>query len=187
MTTHRSLAELEAELPQIQASPRDAGTVDLIIRRPATGERERLELGELCPERGLVGDRWALNPKTRGPDGALQTDTQLTLMSRRCVEAIAGPDRDRWALAGDQLYVEFDLSEECLPAGARLQVGAAVVEVTAEPHTGCGKFVERFGKDAMRFVNSPGGRKLRLRGVNTRVITGGVVREGDAIRPLPKA
>jgi MOSC domain-containing protein YiiM len=89
--------------------------------------------------------------------------------------------RDRWALAGDQLYVDLDLSGTNLPPGTRLDVGSAVIEVTSQPHRGCGKFATRFGVDALRFVNSDIGRELNLRGVNARIVTGGTLRTGDAI------
>ena len=89
-------------------------------------------------------------------------------------------DRSRWHLAGDQLYVDLDLSEANLPPGTRLSIGSAVIEVTAEPHTGCSKFVERFGLDAMKFVNSRERKDLHLRGINARVVRPGVLRVGDS-------
>jgi MOSC domain-containing protein YiiM len=105
------------------------------------------------------------------------------LMNARAIALIAG-SRDRWALAGDQLYVDFDLSPENLPPGTRLAVGDALVEVTDELHAGCAKFTERFGSAAIRFVNSPGGRARRLRGMYAKVVTAGAVRPGDSIRKL---
>ena len=94
-------------------------------------------------------------------------------------------DPDRRALAGDQLHLDLDLSLANLPPGTRLALGSAVIEVTAKPHLGCAKFVDRFGRDAMRFVNSPVGRELRLRGLNARVVVAGTVRPGDEVRKLP--
>jgi MOSC domain-containing protein YiiM len=150
------------------------GTVELIVRRPAEGEREVLEEAELHLEQGLVGDRWwAGAPR--------DTHAQLTLMSTRALEQIE-PDRSRWPQAGDQLYVDLDLAQEGLPAGTRLEVGSAVIEVTEAPHTGCGKFTARFGSDATRLVNSKDGRAKRLRGMNARVVEPGRVRVGDPIR-----
>jgi MOSC domain-containing protein YiiM len=99
------------------------------------------------------------------------------------IELLAG-ERDRWPLAGDQLYVDFDLSYENLPPGTRLQVGAAVLEVSDLPHTGCAKFTARFGSAATRLVNAKPNRELRLRGMNTRIFTPGAVRPGDPIRKL---
>ncbi len=177
---HFGTAELEAGLDHVRAAPADTGRVELVVRRPAEGERELLDAGELDLEGGLAGDRWSLGKRGR-PANA---DTQLTLMSARAADLVAGT-RERWPLAGDQLYVDIDLSEANLPSGTRLAVGAAVVEITPPPHTGCKKFVERFGKEAMLFVNSPEGRALRLRGVNARVVTAGAVRPGDEIRKLP--
>jgi MOSC domain-containing protein YiiM len=76
------------------------------------------------------------------------------------------------------------LSKENLPPGTKLALGSAVIEVTAEPHTGCKKFVERFGVEAMKFVNSPVGRELCLRGINAKVVQPGVIRVGDRAKKL---
>ena len=176
--------ELEQGLPGILAAPRGEGTVELIVRRPVMDEREVLAEAELDGEVGLVGDMWKVRPSKRTPDGSAHPDMQLTLMSARVADLVAGGDRDRWQLAGDQLYVDLDLSQEHLPAGTRLAVGSAVVEITAEPHTGCAKFAARFGGAAHRFVNVKTHRHLRLRGVNARVVESGAVAVGDAIRRL---
>jgi hypothetical protein len=177
--------QLEAGLPRILESPSDVGVVELVVRRPAEGEREILEEGVLDLEQGLVGDRWRPHVGGDGPgdDGKL---AQITLMNARVIDLVAG-GRERWALAGDQLYVDLDLSQENLPAGTRLAVGSAVVEVTHVPHTGCSKFSARFGSAAIRFVNSSARRALRLRGMNTRVVEPGIVRPGDTIRKLEPA
>jgi MOSC domain-containing protein YiiM len=175
--------ELTGGLDEIRRSPAEAGTVELVVRRPAEGEREVLEEGVLDLEQGLVGDSWHLRGSSRTPDGSPNPLAQVTVMNVRTIALLAG-DRERWPLAGDQLYVDLDLSLENLPAGTRLAVGEAVVEVTADPHTGCAKFSARFGSDALRFVNSPDGRALRLRGLNARVVEPGTVRPGDAVRRL---
>ena len=174
MTEHATADELLAGLDlKLRAAPSDRGTVELIVRRPAVDEREVVEEGELDLVVGLIGDRWHLGASP-------MNDAQLTLMNARAAELIART-RERWPLAGDQLYVDLDLSVDNLPAGTRLAVGEAVVEVTAVPHTGCAKFSARFGTDALKFVNKSPGRELRLRGVNTRVVAPGTVRAGDAI------
>lgn len=180
---HRSAEELSAGLDEILRSPSDHGTVELIVRRPAENEREVLDDGLLHPAEGLVGDRWRARGSSSTPDRSPKLDVQLTLMNARTIDLIAG-SRDRWPLAGDQLYVDLDLGIENLPAGTRLAVGDAVVEVTAEPHTGCAKFSARFGSEAIKFVNKSPGRELRLRGVNARIVTPGAVRVGDAISKL---
>jgi MOSC domain-containing protein YiiM len=165
----------------VRNAPSDEGSVELIVRRPAVDEREVLTEAELVAGEGLAGDTWRQRGSRRTPDGKANPAAQLTLMNARAAALIAG-DMDRWPLAGDQLYVDLDLSGENLPPGSRLAIGSALVEVSEEPHTGCAKFNARFGEDALRFVNSPIGRELNLRGINTRVITSGVVRVGDAVR-----
>jgi MOSC domain-containing protein YiiM len=183
---HRTPEELAAFVPELLHAPRDVGELALVVRRPAPGEREVLDEGELDLALGLVGDTWAQRGTSRMPDGGPHPDMQLTVMSARMVAFLAG-DPARRPLAGDQLYVDLDLSRDNLPAGTRLTIGepsarGAVIEVTAEPHTGCAKFVERFGAEAMRFVNGPLGRPMRLRGLNARVVEPGWVRPGDRVR-----
>lgn len=157
--------------------------LELIVRRPEVGVREVVEEAELSLESGLVGDNWLQRGNTRTPDGRADPEKQLNLMGSRVV-ALLAQDKARWPLAGDQLYVDFDLSLANLPPGSRLAMGEAVIEVTPPPHTGCKKFVERFGVDAMKFVNSKVGRELNLRGVNAKVVTPGKIRRGDAVRAL---
>jgi MOSC domain-containing protein YiiM len=174
---HLTAAELDAGLEEIRRAPRDRGRLAVIVRRPRVDVRDVLEFGKLDEQLGLVGDCW--KPDGEG-DGF---DSQLTLMNIRAADLVA-TSRERVPLAGDQLYVDFDLSGEHLPAGTRLAIGSAVVEVTPPPHTGCSKFTARFGLAAMKFVNSPAGRQLNLRGVNARVRQGGMVRVGDEIVKL---
>lgn len=180
------MAALDAGLDQVRLAPLDAGTLDLIVRRPGLLEREVLVEGQLDPAWGLVGDTWRDRPSRRTPDGSPHPDMQLNVMSSR-VAALVARHPDRWALAGDQLYVDLDLSEDNLPAGTRLAVGATVIEVTDQPHTGCPKFTQRFGADALRWVNTDVGRKLRLRGLNARVVIPGTIRTGDVVSKLPIA
>ena len=183
---HRSAAELVAGLDAIARSPRGSGRVELIVRRPALGEREVLAEGHLDPAVGLLGDTWNERSSKRTDDGSPHPHMQLNIMNAAAVALIAG-DRERWPLAGDQLYVDLDLSEEGLPTWTALRIGTAVIEITDQPHTGCAKFTERFGLEALRFVNSPEGTALRARGVNARVVTAGVVRPGDEIAVVPPA
>jgi MOSC domain-containing protein YiiM len=179
----RTADELTARLDEIKQSPADQGTLELIVRRPAEDEREVLDEATLDLEQGLVGDTWSTRGSRSTPDGSSNRGLQLTLMNARAIDVMAGT-RDRWPLAGDQLYVDLDLSEENLPPGARLAIGSAVIEVSGIPHTGCGKFSRRFGSSAQRFVNSPVGRALRLRGINAFVVEAGIARQGDTIRKL---
>ncbi len=177
------MSELEARLDEVIQSPKDHGVLEMIVRRPAVGAREILEEGQLDPADGLVGDTWKLRTSRRTADGTPHPDMQLNLINSRLV-ALVSQDKSRWHLAGDQLYVDFDLSEANAPAGTRLAIGSAVIEVTAEPHTGCSKFVERFGLDAMKFVNASERKDLHLRGINARVVQPGAVRVGDAVSKL---
>lgn len=181
--SHRTLEELEAGLTEILESPKTEGRLELIVRRPQVDAREVLETAELDPAEGLVGDSWRLRGTSRTPDGSPHPDMQLTLMSARVISLVAG-SRERWPLAGDQLYVDLDLGAVNLPPGMRLALGTAVVEITDQPHTGCKKFVERFGADALRFVSSPTGRRSNLRGIYAKVVQAGAIRVGDRVRKI---
>jgi hypothetical protein len=183
--THRTPEELEDFIPQLLAAPQDAGTLELVVRRPGLGQREVLDEGELDLVVGLVGDSWMQRGSRKTSDGGPHPEMQLNVMSARMVSFLAG-DPERRPLAGDQLYLDLDLSQDNLPVGTRLTIGdpavrGAVIEVTAPPHTGCAKFIERFGAEAMRFVNGSVGRPLRLRGLNARVVEPGRVRPGDRV------
>jgi hypothetical protein len=176
--------DFSASLADVQAAPADTGRVELIVRRPARDERELLDEATLDLGVGLVGDDWLARGSGSTPDGSADPEAQLTLISTRVLRAIE-PDPGRWPLAGDQIYVDFDLGMERLPAGSRLALGTAVIEVSETPHTGCAKFSARFGSDALRWINSPIGRLHRMRGLNARIVEGGVVRVGDAVRRVP--
>lgn len=178
-----TMAELEAGLDEIRQAPKDEGLLQMIVRRPQIAEREVLEEGELNLHEGLVGDSWIRRPSHKTPDGSPHPDMQINIMNAR-VTALVAQDKNRWHLAGDQLYLDMDLSEENLRAGTQLAIGEAVIEVTPPPHTGCKKFVARFGIDAMKFVNSPVGRQLRLRGINAKVVRPGTIRLGDVAKKL---
>lgn len=179
----RSTAALEAAAGHLRDSPPDHGRVEMIVARPADGERVELEIGELTLADGLVGDDWRTRGSSRTPGGSAHPDMQLALINRRFLALVAG-DRDRWPLAGDQLVVDLDLGVANLPPGQRLAIGSAVVEVTPAPHNGCRKFTARFGADAVRFTASELGQQLRLRGVYVRVVRPGTVRRGEAVVKL---
>ena len=176
---HRTLDELNAGLPDIERSPKDEGELRLIVRRPRVGAREVITEAQLDAAAGLIGDTWSTRKSRwrRRP----HPDTQINIMNARAIALVARSE-DRWPLAGDQLYIDLDLSDDNLPAGTQLAIGTAVVEVTAEPHTGCRKFSERFGVDATTFVNSQKGRRLHLRGINAKVVQPGTIRVGDHAR-----
>ena len=181
--THLSMTELEAGLGIIRQSPSDQGILKMIVRRPKVDERELVNEAELNLEEGLVGDTWKMRGSKATPDGSANIHAQITLMNMRAI-ALLAQDEARWSLAGDQLFVDFDLSETNLPAGTRIAIGSAILEVSAVPHTGCAKFSARFGVDALKFVNSPDGKQLHLRGINTTVIQAGAIRVGDAVRKV---
>jgi hypothetical protein len=180
---HLSMAELEAGLEAIRLAPRDEGLLELIVRRPETEVREALQEGLLDLSEGLVGDNWKRRGSRRTADGSAHPDMQLNVMNARVI-ALLAQGVERWALAGDQLYIDLDLSFENLPPGTRLALGSAVIEVTGQPHTGCDKFLSRFGVDALKFVNSETGKALRLRGLNAKVVQAGVIRVGDVVRKI---
>jgi MOSC domain-containing protein YiiM len=179
---HVPRESLDPHLPALRTLPSEQGTLELIVVRPAEGERELPETAELTLDEGLVGDRWRAAAHTRD-DGTVSRENQLTIASTRLLELIA--DEERWPLAGDNLLVDMGLDMEGLPVGSRLAIGdTVVVQISKVPHTGCAKFSARFGSDALKFINSPEGRELRLRGVNAHVIVPGTVSTGDPIRRL---
>jgi MOSC domain-containing protein YiiM len=178
-----SMEELKAGLQEIILSPKDDGVLEMIVRRPAVDQREVLQTGELDLKTGLVGDSWIDRFCKQTPDGFAHPDKQLNLMNSRVI-ALVATEKERWPLAGDQLFVDLDLSIENLPTGTRLAIGSAVIEVTAMPHKGCSKFVKRFGTDANKFVNSPDNKDYRLRGINAKVVKPGEIKQGDRIRKL---
>jgi len=178
--------ELEQGLDFIEGSPDDNGTLELIVRRPDVDERESLAEGRLDVEQGLIGDNWRSRGSRHTDDGAADPEMQLNIMNSRVVAVIAD-DPGRRELAGDQLYLDMDLSYDNLPPGTRLSVGDAVIEVTAPPHTGCKKFAARFGVDAMAFVNSGVGKQRNFRGICARVIQSGDIRVGDKASKLTEA
>jgi len=180
---HLTMSELEAGLDEIRRAPKDEGVLELIVRRPAVNDREILESAELHLDEGLIGDSWKRRRSKTTPDGSPNPLMQLNIMNSR-VTALVAQDKNRWQLAGDQLYIDMDFSEENTPAGTRLSLGSAVIEVTPPPHLGCQKFVARFGLDAMKFVNSPDGKLLHLRGLNAKVIQGGIIRVGDVAKKI---
>ena len=177
--THLTMPELEHNLDEIRRSPKEEGRLALIVRRPRSGEREVIEVGELTVAEGLAGDNWS----TRTPDVPLDADRQLTIVNAR-VAGLLAQDPDRWQLFGDQLYIDLELSEENLPSGTRLALGSAIIEVTPVDHTGCKGFAERFGVDAVKFVSTPTGKSLRLRGMYAKVVQSGLIRVGDVALKL---
>jgi MOSC domain-containing protein YiiM len=177
------MAELEAALDHLRDAPRNDGLVQLIVRRPRVDEREMLEEAELDPLKGLIGDSWCYRGSSKTADGGPHPEMQINIMNARVAELVA-QEKSRWSLAGDQLFIDMDLSKQNLPAGTRLAIGSAVLEVSPLPHTGCHKFVSRFGADAMKFVNSALGKELCLRGINAKVVQAGVVRLGSAAKKI---
>ncbi|MBQ11232.1 MAG: MOSC domain-containing protein [Planctomyces sp.] len=180
---HLSAAELEAGLDEIRNSPKDESVLDLIVSRPEEDAREVMELADLNVEIGLVGDTWQDRPSIRSGDGKAHPDMQITLMNSRVANLVA-QSKDLWPLAGDQLFADLDLSKANVPPGTRISVGEAILEVTNQPHTGCHKFAERFGVDALKLTSTPIGRELQLRGINLKVVQGGEIRPGDAVKKL---
>ena len=181
-----SMTELEAGLEDIRRAPEENGTLKMIVSRPDVDKREVLYEGKLDVHLGLMGDTWNVRVSSHSKDGKPNLYAQITVMNARATVLLAQTE-DRWALAGDQLYVDFDLSEDNIPPGTRLAIGSAILEVSAQPHSGCKKFSDRFGVEAMKFVNSPEGKRLHLRGINTKVIRPGVIHVGDTVRKIDGA
>jgi MOSC domain-containing protein YiiM len=180
---HLTCDELNAGLAHIRAAPKDEGTLEAIVARPAHGERRDLDTAEISLEGGVEGDHWAKGCWKSLPDGSPDPDVQICIMNARCIALIA-QDRANWPPAGDNLFIDMDLSLENLPPGARLSIGTAVIEITAIPHNGCSSFIARYGRDACVFVNTGEGKLLRLRGIYARVVRDGRVSVGDKVVKL---
>ena len=180
---HLAMEALTAGLDNIRQSPRSMGVLELIVRRPQTETREVLDVGELDLVEGLVGDNWQQRGSSQTVDGSAHPDMQLTVTNARLM-ALVAQEKQHWPLAGDQLYIDFDLSVDNVPPGTRLSLGAAVIQITEPPHTGCKKFAARFGLDALKFISSLEGKQLQLRGINAKVIHPGAIRVGDVVKKL---
>lgn len=180
---YRTMEEMEAGLDFVCRAPRQTGTLELIVRRPHGDAREVLQEGQLSPQDGLVGDNWKRRGSMGAPVSPGQVERQITIMNSRLIDLLAG-DRQRWALAGDQLFVDLDLSESNLPPGTRLAVGSAILEITAAPHSGCKKFAARFGLEALQLLSNPSHKGLRLRGIYARVVQAGIIHAGDQVQKL---
>jgi MOSC domain-containing protein YiiM len=179
---HKSLDELNAALPDIRAAPKE-GPIEALVIRPDHGARLMPERVRLSRAGGTEGDHWARGCWRSTEDGAPHPDVQICIMPARVIRAIAGA-RENWAEAGDNLFIDMDLTPENVPPGTRLSMGSAVLEITAEPHNGCQAFIDRYGRDACLFVNTGPGRLMRLRGIYGRVVQDGEVRVGDPVRKV---
>lgn len=180
---HLSMLDLEAGMEHIRQAPKDEGVLKLIVQRPEVDAREVIHEGQLNTLEGLEGDTWKARGSSHTTDGSANVNAQITVMNARAI-ALLAQDELRWPLAGDQLYIDMDLSDDNIPPGTRLAIGSAIIEVSEQPHSGCKKFSSRFGVEAMKFVNSPEGKRLHLRGINTRVVQAGTIRVGDVIKKI---
>jgi MOSC domain-containing protein YiiM len=173
---------LEQKFLSLSHSPKDFGTIELIVSRPSIGERQILKTAQITKEEGLIGDNW----KERNYKGGPNLQMQITLMNSKVIEAIAG-DSANWPPAGDQLFVDLDLSVDNLPVGQNLSIGSesnVILEISKIPHTGCSKFSSRYGRDAALFINASERKYLRLRGLNAKVIKSGIISVNDIIKKI---
>ncbi len=181
--SHRTETEILDGLEKVRKSPPNNGLLEAIVIRPGSEQRLSLKQCRLSPEGGTEGDAWARGCWLKLPDGRPHPDVQICIMNSRMIDLVAG-DKDRWELAGDNLFVDLNLSRENLQAGQLLSIGECVIEITEQSHNGCSKFSQRFGPSALKVVNSPIGKELRLRGIYAKVIKAGDVRVGDEITKL---
>lgn len=183
MLAQYPISELELGIDEIKASPKDNGVLEMIVRRPETETRKIIQAGVISAENGLEGDNWKARGSSAMPDGSADPEAQITLMNSRVIQLLSG-DKENWQWAGDQLFVDMDLSIENLPPHSRIQVGSAILEISAKPHTGCKKFSSRFGVEALAFISTPLGKALRMRGVNAKVIQAGQIKVGDTVKKI---
>jgi MOSC domain-containing protein YiiM len=183
MARHLTMEELKAGLAEIMASPADGGTLEGIVVRPEHDARTEVESVDISLKGGVHGDHWAKGCHKSTEDGLPHPDVQICIMNARCIALIAQA-RDNWAPAGDNLFIDLNLSAGNLAPGQRLAIGSAVIEITAEPHNGCAKFIERYGRDACVFVNTGEGKRNRLRGIYARVVEDGRITIGDRVEKI---
>lgn len=183
MKLHLTTKQLEEGLDLIKKSPNDNTLVDMIVCRPTEGNRKILLDGFLDKGKGLIGDNWIDRGSSKTPDGCSHPDMELNIMNSRSIALIA-QQKNRWPLAGDQLFIDMNLSDKNITRGTRLSLGDAIIEVTAIPHNGCKKFTDRFGIDAVKFVNSTIGKELHLRGINAKIIKSGKIKVGDIVKKI---
>jgi hypothetical protein len=176
-TKHRSLVEIIAGFEALPPPPKDRGRLSLIVRRYPDGHREILSSTRLTPEEGVPGDGWNRRPPRK-------IDAQLAVIRIDIAELLAG--EQSVTLVGDQLFVDLNISSENLPTGTRLRVGNAEVEMTPEPHNGCLKFKDRFGQEALDFVNAKATRDQNRRGVYWKVVKAGEITDGCPIEVLSR-
>ena len=184
-STFRSLDALTADLPAVLSGPKDNGTLDLIVMRPESNVRETPDSITVTAEHGLPGDHWKRGTGYALEDGTGDPSAQICMMMSRCIAAIAGEDRTTWAPAGDNFFIDMDLTPANMPPGTRFAIGEAEFVVTETKHNGCQKFIDRYGRDAVLFVNTGNGKELRLRGIYAQVTKDGKVSVGDTVRKLP--
>jgi hypothetical protein len=180
---YKTKSILDAGLAHIQASPADQGKLDMIVVRPSKRQRATPNHVHLSARGGVEGDHWAMGCWKSLPDGSPDPSVQVAIMNSRCLDLIS-PTKAAWALAGDNLIIDLDLSTQNLIAGQRIEIGTAMLEITAVPHNGCALFKDRFGTDALKFISAPSSRQLRLRGVYAKVIQDGDVLIGDIVKKV---
>ncbi len=178
MARHLDKQELAAGLPEILKSPKDRGPIESITVRPASEQRRTVNSVAISLAGGVEGDHWAQGCWKSTDAGKPHPDVQICMMNSRCIDLIAG-DKDNWAPAGDNLFIDMDLTPENLPPGTRIAMGTAILEITDTAHKGCAKFIERYGRDACVFVNVGDGDRYKLRGIYGRVVQDGVLSVGD--------
>ncbi len=178
---HLNMYQLESGLNHILDAPKDNGIVEMIVSRPEIEAREILKIAKLDLEFGLVGDNWNARGSSSTPNNSSDIEAQITIMNSRVISLMT-TSSNQWQIAGDQLYIDMDLSRNNLIPGNQIKIGTAVLEVSKKPHTGCKKFSNRFGLDALKFASSPLGRELALRGINTRIVQSGIVQTGDVVK-----
>ena len=180
----RSLDTLSAGLDaMLAAAPKAEGTLDLIVMRPEHDQRVTPGTYDVSAVQGVPGDHWKRGTGYALEDGTGDPEAQICMMMSGCIRAIAG-DKSNWAPAGDNFFIDMDLTPANMPPGTRFAIGSAEFIVTELPHNGCQSFIDRYGRDACLFVNTGMGKVHRLRGIYARVTKDGTVSVGDKVRKL---
>ncbi|MCV6597893.1 MAG: hypothetical protein OIF40_12535, partial [Mangrovicoccus sp.] len=136
----------------------------------------------LCPDRGVIGDRWAEHAWLRLPDGRPDPRIQVCILPTQVWDTVC--NRPNMPHPGDTIIADLDMSEANLPSGSLLQAGSAVLRVSDVFNDACVKWRARYGDASYRWINRADHCPLRLRGLLCSIERPGQIQRSDFLSPL---